>query len=187
MANERQRRLMQKALDDQLAPEEQAELHQHLDAHTEDADLFRRMKQVDTMLHDPPHERAPQRLAATIMARLAEMAEHMDPRQLSRISGLALALGLGLIAAVLLPLLLGVGWLILSVVGSAGGLTGLIQGVVGLLALIFGLFESLVQGIQTFLSANPELLLVMLGLIPVSLFWLLRSRFKMRNRTADVS
>lgn len=185
MANERHRRLMQKALDEQLAPEEQAELHQHLEQHTGDADLFRRMKQVDTMLHNPPHERAPQRLAATIMARLAEMAERMDPRQLSRISGLALALGLGLVAVVLLPLLIGIAWLILTAVGSAAGLTGLIQGIAGLLTFVLGVFESLVQGIQAFLSANPELLLLMLGLIPVSLFWLLRSR--LRRRTADVS
>ena len=185
MANERQKRLMQKALDEQLAPEEHAELRAHLDANNSDANLFRRMQQVDTLLQDPPHERAPQRLAATIMARLAEMAEHMDPRQLSRISGLALALSLGLVAAVLIPLLIGVAWLILAAVGSAAGLTTLIQGIVGVLALIISMFESLVQSLQAFLSANPELVLLMLGLIPVSLFWLLR--FGARKRAADAS
>lgn len=165
---------MQQALDNDLAPDEQTELRQHLDDNDGDARLFQEMQQVDGVLQNPPHERAPQRLAATIMARLAEMAEHMDPRQLSRISGLALALALGLVAAVLMPILLLAGWAILTAIGSAAGLTTLVQGIVGLLALIMSLFESLVQGVQTFLAANPELLLLMLGLIPVSLFGLLR-------------
>jgi glucan phosphoethanolaminetransferase (alkaline phosphatase superfamily) len=120
------------------------------------------------------------------MARLAEMAERMDPRQLSRISGLALALALGLVAVVLMPVLIAVGWAILSAIGSAAGLTSLVQGIVNLLTLVLNVFESLIQSVQAFLSANPGLLLVMLGLIPVSLIGLLRI-LPRRRATTDVS
>ena len=183
MANERQRRLMQKALDNELAPEEQSELRQHLDMNSNDASMFQRLKQVDEALHNPPHERAPRRLAATIMARLAEMAESMDPRQLSRISGLALALALGLVTVVLMPVLIALGYLILSVVGSAAGLSTLVQGIVSALVLVLDVFDSLIKGLQAFFSANPGLLLLMLGLIPVSLVGLLRIAPRKRATT----
>lgn len=165
---------MQRALDNELAPEEQGELSQHLDSHADDARLFQHMKQMDKVLQNPPHERAPRHLAATIMARLADMAERMDPRQLSRMSGLALALALGLVALVLMPVLIAIGWAILTAIGSGAGLTGLIQGIVGALGLVMEVFDTLTANLQAFFAANPGLLLLMLGLIPVSLIGLWR-------------
>jgi anti-sigma factor RsiW len=174
MANERQKRLMQKALDQDLAPEEQTELRQHLDTDARDARLFQSMQQVDKMLQNPPHARAPQRLAATIMARLAEMAEAMDPRQLSRISGLALALSLALVAGVMIPVLLVAAWVMIAALTSGAGLAASIQQVASVLVVIMGLFETFLRQLQAFLSANPALMLVMIGLIPVSLLGLLK-------------
>ena len=174
---------MQKALDNELAPEEQSELRQHLDANSSDAGMFQQLKRVDAALQNPPHERAPHRLAATIMARLADMAESMDPRQLSRISGLALALALGLVALVLMPVLIALGYAILTAIGSAAGLNTLIQGIVGVLVLVLDVFATLIQSLQTFFAVNPGLLLVMLGLIPVSLIGLLRIAPRKRATT----
>ncbi len=174
MANERQKRLMQQALDAELAPEEEAELRRHLASSARDAQAYQRLQTVDTMLRSAPHERAPKRLAATIMARLAEMAEQMDPRQLSRISGLALAVALGLVGAVMMPLLALTGWLLLTVIGSGAGLVAAIERVVALLAVILNMAETLLQQLHSFLAANPELLVLMIGLIPVSLLWLIR-------------
>ncbi|HLV33594.1 MAG TPA: hypothetical protein VKY59_00710 [Spirillospora sp.] len=184
MANTRHKRLMQEALDKNLAPEEQAELRRHLDSSVRDAYTYTRLQQVDAMLRTAPHERAPHRLAAAIMARLAEMAERMDPR-LSRISGLALAVALGLVAGVLLPVLLVSIWLIVTTIGSGAGLVAAIERVVALLAVILGTAESLLQQFQTFLGAHPELLVLMIGLIPVSLIWLIW--FAPRKRTSDAA
>jgi anti-sigma factor RsiW len=181
MANERQKRLMQKALDEPLAPEEQAELRTHLDSSIRDAQAYKRLQEVDTMLRRAPHERAPQRLAATIMARLAEMAERMDPR-LSRISGLALAVALALVGGVMIPVLLLAGWFLLAALFSGAGLVAAIERVVALLAVLIGLAEALLLRIQLFLAANPGLLVLMIGLIPISLGWLIR--FAPRKRTA---
>ncbi len=184
MANERQKRLMQEALDENLAPEERAELRSYLDSDVRDAVSYQRLQQVDTMLRRAPHERAPQRLAATIMARLAEMAERMDPR-LSRISGLALAVALGLVAAVMLPVLALVVWLAITVIGSGAGLVAAIERVAALLTVVIGLAQSLMGELQALLAANPELLVLLIGMIPVSLIWLIR--FAPRKRTSDAA
>lgn len=180
MANERQKRLMQEALDENLSTEARTELYEHLDQDARDAAAFDRLRQVDHMLRSAPHERAPHRLAMSIMARLAET---MSPQQLSRISGLALAMGLSLVAAIMLPLLAAAGWLILSAFGSAGALTAAIRTLVGILAVAITLLEMVIRQIQSFLSEHPEVPLLMISLIPISLFWLLR--FVPRNRSAN--
>lgn len=180
MANERQKRLMQEALDENLSPEARTELYSHLSQDARDAAAFDRLKQVDHMLRSAPHERAPHRLAMSIMARLAET---MSPQQLSRISGLALALGLSLVAAIIMPLLAAAVWLLLGAFGSAGALTTAIRYIVSILAVSIALLEAIIHEIQTFLSTHPEVPLLMISLIPVSLFWLLR--YVPRNRRAN--
>ncbi|MAS37719.1 MAG: hypothetical protein CL610_27230 [Anaerolineaceae bacterium] len=173
---------MQQALDEQLAPDEQAELRRHLDSSVRDAQAYQRLQEVDATLRTAPHERAPHRLAATIMARLAEMAERMDPR-LSRISGLALAVGLALVGAVMIPIFVLAGWLLLTAIASGAGLVAAIERIVGLLAIMMGLAENMLHQLQAFLSAHPELLAIMIGLIPVSMFWLLW--YAPRKRASD--
>jgi anti-sigma factor RsiW len=180
MANERQKRLMQEALDENLSSEARTEFYSHLSQDARDAAAFDRLKQVDHMLRSAPHERAPHRLAMSIMARLAET---MSPQQLSRISGLALALGLSLVAGMMIPLLVAAGWLLLGAFGSAGALTTAIRTIVSILAVGIALLEAVIRQIQDFLSSHPELPVLMISLIPVSLFWLLR--FVPRNRSAN--
>lgn len=180
MANERQKRLMQEALDENLTAEKRAELFAHLEQDLRDAEVFDRLKQVDRLLRAAPHERAPQRLAASIMAKLAE---NLNPQQLSRISGLALALGLAVVAAVMMPLLVAAGWLVLSAIGSSAALSAAAAQMVTLLSVALNLLETLVQEIQAFIAANPGLPALMLLLIPLSLFWLWR--YLPRNRAAN--
>jgi anti-sigma factor RsiW len=172
MTNPRHKRLMQEALDDNLNPERLSELREQIDRDNQAASEYQRLRQVDHMLRTAPHERAPRELAARIMTRLAQV---IRPQQLSRLSGLALALSLSLVALVMMPLLIGLAWLVLSVIGSAAGLNSLLQQVVNLLALGIASLELFVQQVQNFVATNPEVPLVLIGLIPISVFWLLRS------------
>jgi anti-sigma factor RsiW len=172
MANERQKRLMQEALDQSLSPESQRELQSHLKRNPGDAMHFDRLKEVDTMLRNAPFERAPKRLALDIMARLAET---LSQTQLSRISGLALALGLSLAAAVVMPLLLLAAWLILNAIGNAGSLAAIIQNLVGLLSLVVATLEMFIRQAQAVLAANPALPVIIAPIIPAALWWLRRS------------
>lgn len=180
MANARQKRLMQEALDDNLSPEALTELHDQLNQDAKTAENFDRLKQVDRMLKTAPHERAPHHLALKIMQRLAES---IKPEHLTRLSGLALAVSLSLVALLVMPLLVGIGWLLLTVIGSAAALNSLIQQVVGLLAVGIGILEWFVQQVQVFIDANPEVPIVMVSLIPISLVWLLR--FAPRDRATS--
>lgn len=171
MANERPQRLMQEALDDRLDPESLAELYQHLDADAAASARFQRLKQVDRMLRSAPHERAPQRMAAAIMAQLAEA---VSARRMPQVSGLALALGLALAAAAALPALLAAGWLLLSTLGNAALLADALRHVAGLMALGITLAEQAVADVQALLAANMEAALLLLAAVPASLLWLLR-------------
>ena len=139
MANERQRRLMQEALDNSLTPEGLQELHTRLD---QDAirvsNSFNRLRQVDRLLRTAPFERAPHTLALKIIARLAE---GLDSQQLTRSSGLALALALALVTLALLPLMATIGWLILNTLGNAATLSALITQIAGLLTALISMLD----------------------------------------------
>jgi hypothetical protein len=102
MADERQRQLMQEALDQSLPPELLEKLRKQLDNDPQGSQQFNRLKRVDDMLRSAPHERAPARLALSIMAKLAQT---MNPRQLSTSSSAAVALGLAMVVMVALPVL----------------------------------------------------------------------------------
>ncbi len=173
----RQNRLMQEALDKNLPAEALNELYAQIDQSSADTDEFNRLKQVDRMLRAAPYQRAPQGLALKIMARLAE---GLQPENFTRSSGLALALGLAVIALVLTPLLAGIGWLILNVIGNASALSSLIAQVVSVMALVLNSLDSLVRNAQEMLQTYPEVPALMLTLIPIGAFWL--AHFAWQNR-----
>jgi hypothetical protein len=171
MANERQRRLMQEALDDTLTQEALQDLYSRLDVDPAESAQFQRLRQVDRLMRTAPFERAPQTLALRIMAQLAQ---GLSQQQLTRSSGLALALGLILVTLTLLPLMAGIGWLLLNVLGSASALGTLIQQVAGLLGAVMNTLQAAVNGAQAVLDTYPELPAVIVTTIPIGLFWLLR-------------
>lgn len=180
MANERHKRLMQEALDESLSAESLQELYGELDREPENADEFSRLKRVDRLLRTAPMERAPQSLALNIMAKLAE---GLQASRLTRNSGLALALALAIVSALLLPALAALGWLMLNTLGSAGALNSVISQLVGLLGVVMAALDGLAKGAQAVLAAYPEVPVVMVTLIPLSLFWLVR--FAMQNRQQE--
>lgn len=169
MATERHKRLMQEALDENLSPEARRELFQQLDQDAEAAAQFNRLRQVDHILRTAPFERAPERLALAIMARLAKAAE-----QLPRTSGLALALALALVTLLMMPLLIVAGWLVLAALGSAAALSSALQQMVTLLALLLGVLEVFIERAQELLTTAPQSA-ALLALIPVALYGLLRN------------
>jgi hypothetical protein len=189
MANERQQHSshtrLQEALDDALSPEAVEKLRQQLDRDPDQAALFSRLKQVDRMLRASPLERAPTTLALGIMARLAEGLQQRPVRA----SGLALALALALIAGVLLPVLVGFGWLILTLLGNPAALGQAISGLTTLLANVMTALDNLVQSAQRVLETYPEAPALALAAIPASIFMLVRSarqhRATERQRVAE--
>lgn len=172
MADERQRQLMQEALDQALSPELLEKLRQQLDDDAQGSQQFNRLKKVDDMLRAAPHERAPARLALGIMAKLAQT---MNPRQLSTASSSAVALGLALVVLVALPVLTVAISMFLSAIGSAAALNAILQQIANLLALVVGMLDALVEGAQSVLQDYPQAPLLIISVVPIMLFWLLKS------------
>jgi len=172
MANQRQRLLMQDALDDNLTPEAQRELFQHLDTSAAETAQFARLKQVDRLLKTAPMETAPEGLALRILARLSE---GLQSQKLMRPSSLALAIGLALVALGLLPLLGIVGALIINAVGSASALRVLVEQIVTILAFLAQTVDSLIESAQAVLRSYPEAPIAMFTLIPAALLLLWRA------------
>ncbi len=171
MADERQKRLMQESLDQQLPPEAEQKLRQQLDVDADSSAEFDSLRKLDSMLKSAPFERAPQRLALSIMAKIAEVAKQ---KPLTTVSGLALALGLALVTLVTLPLLVAGVTLFLGALGSAAALSAIIYQIVNLLALVVAMLEAFVQGAQGVLATYPQAPALMLAVVPIILFWLLR-------------
>lgn len=172
MADERQRQLMQEALDQALSPELLDKLRQQLDDDPQGNQQFNRLKKVDDMLRAAPHERAPARLALGIMAKLAQT---MNPRQLSTASSSAVALGLALVVLVALPVLTVAISMFLSAIGSAAALNIILQQIANLLALVVGMLDALVEGAKSVLQDYPQAPLLIISVVPIMLFWLLKS------------
>ncbi|MDX2138643.1 MAG: hypothetical protein SF123_11160 [Chloroflexota bacterium] len=172
MANERQKRLMQEALDDELTLEARQALFQKLDAEPQDADIFNRLRQVDKLLRNAPMERAPEKLALKIMARLAE---GLQAQAVSQTAGMALALALALMALLMLPLLAAIGSLILGALSNAAILSDLLQTLSNLLVTLMNGLERLVQAAQQWLQDYPQTPLAVLALIPLAIVWLARA------------
>lgn len=170
MSDERQKRLMQEALDEQLSPEALEQLNQQMGDTTQTQ--FEGLRKLDEMLRNAPFERAPHRLALNIMAKIAEVAKQQN---LSTASGLALALGLALVTVVTLPLLVAAATLFLSAAGSAAALSAIIHQIINLLALVVAMLEAFVQGAQSLLANYPQAPMLMLAVVPMILFWLMRA------------
>ncbi len=168
---------MQEALDKNLPTQEMRDFYAKLDQSPGEAAEFQRLKQIDRTLRNAPFERAPQGLALKVMMRIAE---GLQPEMLRRSSGLALAVGLALVALVLMPLLVAAGMLILGVITSASALSGLISQVAQLLGVLLNALDGLVRGAQEMLRAYPEAPMLVLTFIPIPLLWL--ARFAWQNR-----
>jgi hypothetical protein len=171
MANERQKRLMQEALDEQLEGDARQRLFRELDENADSSAEFQRLRSVDRLLQTAPFERAPKTLALSVMARLAETLKQPG---LSQLSGLALAIALSIMTVVMIPLLIGISTLFLSAIGSASALTGLLQVVGKMLALVIAGLDTLVESAQGLLATYPQTPALMLTLVPVLVFWVAR-------------
>ncbi len=175
MTDERQTRQMHEALDDQLAPEALDELYTGLDADPQGASVFERLRAVDRLLKEAPFEGAPQTLALRVLAKIAEI----KPEQLRRGAGLALALGIGLAALLLLPLMAALGWLIVSVLSNPAAAVSV---VISVLASLAGWVIAMVQSAQAALQTSPLIPAALVALVPAGYLLLRRMRGERLDR-----
>jgi hypothetical protein len=172
MADERHQRLMQEALDERLSAEAMQQFREQLALDEDTLVEFDRLLRVDRLLSSAPVERAPARLALSIMAQIARGVQTEQP--MTTASSLAVALGLSLVIIVTLPVLVAAVTLFLTAAGSAAALAAIIQAIAHLMAIVVAILEILVQGAQSVLATYPQAPLLLISVTPIIAFWLLR-------------
>lgn len=179
MATEQQRRLMQEALDDVLSEEARQELFSILDEDEASFTEYNQLNRVHQLLKTAPHERAPRRLASTIMARLAESLEAQQQTQGQssaqlEISREIIGVALTLVTVSTMPLLIAASWMVVHSLADPSLLTAVLQQIIGLLLLVLEILEVFMEKAQELAHTDQNAAMALLALIPVTLLAMVR-------------
>lgn len=170
MMEERKRLLMHESLDERLSPDLQQELESYLDDAPDEAGHYRRLKQVDRLLHTAPFERAPRHLAMTIMARLAQTVQAQEQRQASpALDEAAMQVAMQLVTVATMPLMVGTSWMLLNTMAEEEMLETVLVQVAGLYILVVDVMKVMIDEAQAVYQTDPETALALLSLMPVTL------------------
>jgi hypothetical protein len=162
-----QERDMQEALDAALEPEAYRKLMEDVETDPDASAEYGRLQSVDGMMREARTEAAPDSLAQGILARIAQ--KERLPAPLPQTAGRAVALGLGITAVVVLPLLVLLSLGILSAFGAGSALSSAALAVIAVVAYLY----SLLTAAQTVITGN-WLIFALLLLIPLAWFGLWR-------------
>ncbi len=175
MSEDRRLQLMQESLDIQLEPEDERELASILEDAVH-AREYTALQQMDNMLRSAPHERAPERLALTIMARLGEtaMQTRTDIEQEPEVNEALLQVALSLVTAATLPLMVGASYLLINAMSNPEALESVLVQVAGLFLLVIDTVRVMLEKAQEAAAENPEAALAMITLIPMVLLELVK-------------
>lgn len=160
---------MQAALDGILEPEDLQRLESMLDEDPAEFAQYNRLQKVDSILSSAPHERAPKRLAVTIMARLAKSLEEQEQQQQLGVSSEMIGVAMTLVTVVTMPLLVGACWLIVHAAASPELLEAVFQQIIATLLLVIEMLQVFLEKAQAIATQDPEAATALLALIPVTL------------------
>ncbi len=179
MTDDRKIHLMHRALDEELTPEAERELSIILDEDSDNAAQFNRLRHVESLLRAAPHERAPERLALTIMARLAETVQEQQFKgklnaQEVEINEAMMNVAISMVAVATMPLLMGASWMLLNAKSNPKTLDSVLQQVAALLILTLDVMQILLEEAEAAFHENPQAAMALLALIPPTLLTLVR-------------
>jgi hypothetical protein len=175
VADNRLQQLMQDALDASLSEEAQHEFNRLLHADPSAAEEYDQQQMVEDLLNRAPHERAPQRLAVTIMARLAEtMKAEVRAREHSELSEAAVQVAVQLVTVATLPLLVGASYMLLNSMSDPELAETMLAQVAALLVLVVDIMTVTLDRAIEVAETDPETAMALLALLPVTLLTLVR-------------
>jgi hypothetical protein len=168
------RRMMQENLDGELSEDLIDELYDMLDEDTDAAREYARLESVDRLLGTAPHARAPQRLAVTIMARLAESIEaeaelHAMPEEIRQ----ALMLSVSLVIVSTMPMMLAASYMVMTGMRQPEYLNRVIAHILSLMVMLIDALKILLEEMETIVRENPEMAPMAMALIPITLMSML--------------
>lgn len=181
-----QNKMMQEAIDGQLSEDMTEQLFSILDRDKEAAQEFNRLQTMDSLFKRAPHKRAPARLAATIMARLAERIEaETKLENLPQSAQQAVMLGMSVTILSMMPMMEAAAWLVLNAKRDPKLLSEVMTQTVGLMSIITDAMVMLMEEAENMARENPETATATLALTPYVMIELLDYVEDMLDRMAD--
>ena len=189
MNMDRRQQLIQDSLDGELSAAEESELRQLVERSQDAAQELNQLEAIHTLLQRPPHERAPQRLASVIMARIAQMVqqEHLQvgEAELDEISQAMLNVAISTVTVATLPLLVGAAWLMLNQKSHPEAIEAVLDQVATLIELVMDTMQVMLEQAQQAFDEDPELAMAILTLIPATLLVLVRQVLGIEGEEED--
>ena len=169
---------MQESLDGDLSPEQEEELASILDSDRERAE-YDKLQVLDDMLQAAPQERAPQRLALKIMARIAETVKAQQPldmeAELNEMADAVLNVALTTVTVATLPLLVSASWMLLNARSKPEVAEEALARVAALLILTMDVIQVMLEEAESaYDPENPEVSMAILSMIPSTLLLLVK-------------
>jgi hypothetical protein len=174
MAEERsrQQQIMQEAIDGQLNEEMARKLVEMLGRDQSAAREYDRLQRVDSLLKRAPQQRAPARLAATIMARLAQRVQAETaltdlPPEMQQVMMLCLSASM----MAMMPMMEAASWLVLHARRDPELLSNVMIETIGWMTFVTDALIQLLEDAENRARSEPEIATATLALTP----YLLRS------------
>lgn len=164
------RQLMQQRLDGELDPQREEELLHHLQRDVQAAEEQAQLEQIHDVLSTAPSMRAPSRLAATIMAKLAKNIEaqaQLEP--MPEEIKLALMLTISVVQMAMMPMMIAASYLVMNAAYNPEILTRVMERTIALLVMMIKGLVVMLEEMERMIKKDPEMAPVAMSLIPVAL------------------
>jgi anti-sigma factor RsiW len=158
---------MQEKLDGVLAQEQEHLLSQMLERDEEAAEEYARLEQVDHVLARAPVLRASNRLAVTIMARLAmQLQKEVELEQMPEHVRQAFLLSLSMVSLTTMPMMVASSWMLLNR-QQTKALERSIETTIALEVLLLRALIFLLHEVEHHIERDPEKAQFILSALPV--------------------
>ncbi len=165
-----QQDLMQEALDGQLSEEMVRRLADALDSDQSAAQEYSQLQRLDALLKRAPHQRAPARLAATIMARVARRVQAETERsELPLATQRLMMLSLSAAMMAMMPMMEAASWLVLNARREPELLSDVMVETIGWMSLVNDALIQLLEDAENMARSEPEVATATLALTPYML------------------
>ena len=170
----RRQDMMQEAIDGRLSDDRSRQLFDVLDRDQAAASEYDRLQRVDALFRRASHRRAPARLAATIMARLAKQVEaETQLADLPPETQKALMLSLSASMMAMMPMMEAASWLVLHAHHDPKLLGEVAIHTIGWMSLMTDALILLLEDAENLARSQPEVAAATLALTPYMLTSLL--------------
>lgn len=164
------RRMMQEKLDGDLDEQRELELLAHLQKEPQAAAEQAQLERLHHALATAPAMRAPNRLAATIMARLAKTLEKRAQTQpMPEEARLALMLTVSVVQMAMMPLVVAASYMVLNTQYKPSIITRTLQQTIAMEIMLIDSLVILLEEIEAMIEEDPEMAPVAMSLVPVAL------------------